>query len=43
MFIIGKSIQRQVSYVSESGHPIICAYNQVSIVIEGGVANDVEI
>ena len=33
----------RMGYVSESGHPIICAYNQVSIVIEGGVANDVEI
>ena len=33
----------RMGYVSESGHPIICAYNQVSIVIEGGIANDVEI
>ena len=33
----------RMGYVSQSGHPIICAYNQVSIVIEGGVANDVEI
>ena len=33
----------RIGYVSESGHPIICAYNQVSIVIEGGVSNDVEI
>ena len=33
----------RMGYVSESGHPIICAYNQVSIVIEGGVSNDVEI
>ena len=33
----------RMGYVSESGHPIICAYNQVSIVIEGGAANDVEI
>ena len=33
----------RMGYVSESGHPIICAYNAVSIVIEGGAANDVEI
>lgn len=34
----------RMGYVNESNRPIICAYNAVSIVIEGnGQANDVEI
>ena len=32
-----------MGYVSESGKPIICAYNAVSIVIDGNNINDVEI
>ena len=32
-----------MGYVSESGKPIICAYNAVSIVIDGNNLNDVEI
>ena len=32
-----------MGYVSETGKPIICAYNAVSIIIDGEAANDVEI
>lgn len=32
-----------MGYVSESGKPIICAYNAVSIIIDGNSNNDVEI
>ena len=32
-----------MGYVEESNKPIICAYNEVYIVIDGNVANDVEI
>ena len=33
----------RMGYVSESGRPIICAYNAVSILIDGEATNDVEI
>ena len=33
----------RMGYVSESGKPIICAYNAVSILIDGEATNDVEI
>ncbi len=33
----------RMGYVKESGRPIICAYNAVSIVIDGDATNDVEI
>ena len=33
----------KMGYVSDSSHPIICAYNAVSIVIDGTNPNDVEI
>ena len=32
-----------MGYVAESNKPIICAYNEVYIVIDGNVTNDVEI
>lgn len=32
-----------MGYVNESNKPIICAYNEVYIVIDGNVTNDVEI
>ena len=33
----------KMGYVSETNHPIICAYNAVYITIDGHAANDVEI
>ena len=33
----------RTGYVSESNHPIICAYNAVYITIDGQATNDVEI
>jgi hypothetical protein len=33
----------RMGYVKESGRPIICAYNAVSILIDGESTNDVEI
>ena len=33
----------RMGYVSESGKPIICAFNAVSILIDGEATNDVEI
>ena len=33
----------RMGYVNESGKPIICAYNAVSILIDGEATNDVEI
>ena len=33
----------RMGYVKESGKPIICAYNAVSILIDGESTNDVEI
>ena len=33
----------RMGYVSDSNHPIICAYNQVTITINGNTTNDVEI
>ena len=32
-----------MGYVKESGRPIICAYNSVSITIEGSSNNDIEV
>lgn len=32
-----------MGYVTTSGRPIICAYNAVSVVIEGSTVNDAEI
>ncbi len=33
----------QMGYIGETNRPIICAYNQVYIQIEGALVNDVEI
>lgn len=33
----------KTGYVSDTNHPIICAYNAVYIVIEGGIGYDTEI
>ena len=33
----------KMGYVNSSGHPIICAYNAVTIVIEGITNSDVEL
>ena len=33
----------KMGYVSETNHPIICAYNAVCIVIDGNSNNDVEV
>ncbi len=32
-----------MGYIKESGRPIICAYNCVSITIEGSLNNDIEV
>ena len=32
-----------MGYVKDSGHPIICAYNEVTIIIEGASSSDVEL
>lgn len=32
-----------MGYIKESGRPIICAYNCVSITIEGSSSNDIEV
>jgi hypothetical protein len=33
----------QQGYVSEAGHPIVCAYNEIYISISGSALNDVEV
>ena len=33
----------KMGYINNSGHPIICAYNAVTIAIEDGSPNDMEI
>jgi hypothetical protein len=33
----------QQGYVSEAGHPIVCAYNEIYISLSGSALNDVEV